>query len=438
MYMGLFSTKNSGPTVAHKLGKGFKQLGPGLVTGAADDDPSGIATYSQAGAAFGYQMLWMTLFMLPMMIVIQEISGRIGLVTGRGLSRVIAEHYSRWLMYFAVLCLVFANVVNIGADIGGMAASAQLFIDVPFAWLTMFFTVAMVLIQIFMPYKRYSKILKYLSFSLLAYIITAFVVTQPWGDIVRYTLMPRIELSAPFILMVVAMLGTTISPYLFFWEPSQEVEEEIAHRRVGVNGGIPKINENQVRNFRRDNLIGMMFSNATAFFIIITAAATLHAKGITDIPNAAAAANALQPLVHSFPYSGQVAKALFAMGIIGTGLLAVPVLAGSSAYAISEVLGIKEGLFRRYKTARGFYLAIIITTLLGLMINFVNVDPMEALVYSAVVNGVLAVPLIFIIVRIGSNRRIMGKYVSGKLTTLIGWITFVAMFVAVLAMIFVK
>ncbi len=438
MYMGLFSTKNSGPTVAHKLGKGFKQLGPGLVTGAADDDPSGIATYSQAGAAFGYQMLWMTLFMLPMMIVIQEISGRIGLVTGRGLSRVIAEHYSRWLMYFAVLCLVFANVVNIGADIGGMAASAQLFIDVPFAWLTMFFTVAMVLIQIFMPYKRYSKILKYLSFSLLAYIITAFVVTQPWGDIVRYTLMPRIELSAPFILMVVAMLGTTISSYLFFWEARQEVEEEIAHRRVGVNGGIPKINENQVRNIRRDNLIGMMFSNATAFFIIITAAATLHAKGITDIPNAAAAANALQPLVHSFPYSGQVAKALFAMGIIGTGLLAVPVLAGSSAYAISEVLGIKEGLFRRYKTARGFYLAIIITTLLGLMINFVNVDPMEALVYSAVVNGVLAVPLIFIIVRIGSNRRIMGKYVSGKLTTLIGWITFVAMFVAVLAMIFVK
>lgn len=429
--------KKSNVTVGRKLSKGFHDLGPGLVTGAADDDPSGIATYTQAGASFGYQMVWMTLFMLPMMITIQEISGRIGLVTGRGLSRVIAEHYSRWLMYFAVLCLVFANIVNIGADIGGMAAAAQLFIPLPFAWLTLFFTLAMVLIQVYMPYKSYSKVLKYLSFSLLAYIITAFVVTQPWDLIVRSVLIPHIEMTAPFILMLVAMLGTTISPYLFFWEPSQEVEEEIEHRRVGVNGGIPKISEKQVRGFRRDNFIGMLFSNMTAFFIIITAAATLNANGITDIPNAATAANALEPLVHSFPFSGQIAKALFAMGIIGTGLLAVPVLAGSSAYAISEVLGIKEGLFRKYKTARGFYLAIIIVTLLGLIINFVDIDPMKALVYSAVVNGVLAVPLIFIIVRIGSNRKIMGKYTSSRLTKLIGWITFVVMAAAVLAMIVV-
>lgn len=429
--------KKSNVTVGRKLSKGFHELGPGLVTGAADDDPSGIATYTQAGASFGYQMVWMTLFMLPMMITIQEISGRIGLVTGRGLSRVIAEHYSRWLMYFAVLCLVFANIVNIGADIGGMAAATQLFIPLPFAWLTLLFTLAMVLIQVYMPYKSYSKVLKYLSFSLLAYIITAFVVTQPWDLIVRSVLIPHIEMTAPFILMLVAMLGTTISPYLFFWEPSQEVEEEIEHRRVGVNGGIPKISEKQVRGFRRDNFIGMLFSNMTAFFIIITAAATLHANGITDIPNAATAANALEPLVHSFPFSGQIAKALFAMGIIGTGLLAVPVLAGSSAYAISEVLGIKEGLFRKYKTARGFYLAIIIVTLLGLTVNFVDIDPMKALVYSAVVNGVLAVPLIFIIVRIGSNRKIMGKYTSSKLTKLIGWVTFVVMAAAVLAMIVV-
>lgn len=435
--MALSFGRKSGPTVGARLSKGFKQLGPGLVTGAADDDPSGIATYTQAGASFGYSMLWMTVFMLPMMVVIQEISGRIGLVTGRGLSRVIAEHYSRWLMYFAVLCLVFANVVNIGADIGGMAAATQLFIPLPFAWLTLFFTLAMVLIQIYMPYKTYSKVLKYLSFSLLAYIVTAFVVTQPWGLIIKSILMPHIEFTAPFILMLVAMLGTTISPYLFFWEPSQEVEEEIEHRRVGVNGGIPKINDHQVKSFRRDNMIGMLFSNMTAFFIIITAAATLHAHGISDIPNAATAANALQPLVHSFPHSGQIAKALFAMGIIGTGLLAVPVLAGSSAYAISEVLGIKEGLFRRYKTARGFYLAIIIVTLLGLMINFVNVDPMKALVMAAVVNGVLAVPLIFIIVRIGSNARIMGKYKSNKLTSLVGWITFVVMLAATITMVVV-
>lgn len=429
--------KRTSPTVGRRLSKGFHQLGPGLVTGAADDDPSGIATYSQAGAAFGYQMAWALLYMLPMMVVIQEISGRIGLVTGRGLSRVIAENYSRWLMYFAVLCLVFANVVNIGADIGGMAAAAQLFIPLPFAWLTLLFTIAMVLIQVFMPYKRYSQVLKYLSFSLLAYIITAFVVTQPWGDIVRYVLIPQFQLTAPFILMLVAMLGTTISPYLFFWEPSQEVEEEIQHRRVGANGGLPKIGPNQVRNFRRDNFIGMFFSNATAFFILITAAATLHARGITNIPNAAAAASALEPLVKTFPYSGQIAKLIFTLGIIGTGLLAVPVLAGSSAYAISEVLGIKEGLFRRYKAARGFYMSIIIVTLLGLTINFVKIDPMQALVYAAVVNGVLAVPLIFIILRIGSNRKIMGKYTNGKLTNLIGWFTFVAMSIAVIAMIVV-
>lgn len=435
--MSLFKRKSKTP-LSHKLKRGFKQLGPGLVTGAADDDPSGIATYTQSGAAFGLGQIWMCLFMLPMMVVVQEISGRIGLVTGRGLSRVMAEHYSRWLMYFAVLALVFANVVNIGADIGGMAASAQLFIDVPFAWLTMFFTIAIILLQVFMPYKRYSKVLKYLSFSLLAYIITAFVVTQPWGEVFRSLIIPHFEFSTPFILMLVAMLGTTISPYLFFWEPSQEVEEEIQHRWVGVNGGIPKINEKKVKSFRRDNLIGMMFSNATAFFIILTAAATLHTRGITDIPNAAAAANALEPLVHSFPYAGQIAKAIFALGIIGTGLLAIPVLAGSSAYAISEVLGIKEGLFRRYKTARGFYLAIVLVTLMGLMINFVNIDPMKALVYAAVVNGVLAVPLIFIIVRIGSNKKIMGKYSSNKLTSFVGWVTFASMLAAVIAMILVR
>lgn len=421
----------------HRIKNTLKKLGPGLITGAADDDPSGIATYTQAGAGYGFHLIWTTLYMLPMMTAIQEMSGRIGLVTGNGLAQNIRENYNRWLLYLAVFFLVFANVINIGADIGAMAASAKLIVDIPYVWLTLFFTIGIVLLEVLMPYKRYSKILKWLCLSLFAYVFTAFVVTQPWLEILQNILIPHFEMSAGFFMMIVAVLGTTISPYLFFWEPSQVVEEQIEHRWKKNNGEV-QVTDHRVHSFRKDNFIGMLFSTSIAFFIMITAASTLHVKGITDVPDAASAAAALEPLVQSFPYAGMIAKTIFALGIIGTGMLAIPVLAGSSAYAVSEALGIEEGLHRKVVKAKGFYMVIAGATLLGLFINFVGIDPIKALIYAAIVNGVMAVPLIFIIIRLCNNKKIMGKHTNGPLSNIIGWITFIAMLGAVAGMIFIR
>lgn len=421
----------------HRIKNTLKKLGPGLITGAADDDPSGIATYTQAGAGYGFHLIWTTLYMLPMMTAIQEMSGRIGLVTGHGLAQNIRENYNRWLLYLAVFFLVFANVINIGADIGAMAASAKLIVDIPYVWLTLFFTIGIVLLEVLMPYKRYSKILKWLCLSLFAYVFTAFVVTQPWLEILQNILIPHFEMSAGFFMMIVAVLGTTISPYLFFWEPSQVVEEQIEHRWKKNNGEV-QVTDHRVHSFRKDNFIGMLFSTSIAFFIMITAASTLHVKGITDVPDAASAAAALEPLVQSFPYAGMIAKTIFALGIIGTGMLAIPVLAGSSAYAVSEALGIEEGLHRKVVKAKGFYMVIAGATLLGLFINFVGIDPIKALIYAAIVNGVMAVPLIFIIIKLCNNKKIMGKHTNGPLSNIIGWITFIAMLGAVVGMIFIR
>ncbi len=420
----------------YKIKNTLKKLGPGLITGAADDDPSGIATYTQAGAGFGFSLIWTTLYMLPMMTAIQEMSGRIGLVTGKGLAQNIRENYNRWLLYFAVFFLVFANVINIGADIGAMAASAKLIVDIPYVWLTLFFTIGIVLLEILMPYNNYSKILKWLCLSLFAYVITAFVVTQPWLEILRNLLIPHFEITAAFFMMIVAILGTTISPYLFFWEPSQVVEEEIEHRWKKINGEV-QVTNHRIRGFRKDNFIGMLFSTTIAFFIMITAASTLHAKGITDVPDAASAAAALEPLVHSFPYAGMIAKTIFALGIIGTGLLAIPVLAGSSAYAVSEALGIEEGLHRKVMRAKGFYGVIAGATVLGLFINFVGIDPIKALIYAAIVNGIMAVPLIFMIIKLCNNKRIMGRHTNGVLSNTIGGITFIVMLLAVAGMLLI-
>ncbi len=415
-----------------------KRLGPGLVTGAADDDPSGIGTYTQAGAAFGYSLAWMMPFMLPMMVAIQEMSGRIGLVTGRGLAAVIKDHYSRWFLYFAVFFLVFANTVNIGADIGAMAASAQLLIDIPFVWWTLFFTLAIVLLELIVPYRKYAKILKWLCLSLFAYIITAFMVNMPWKEVLQNTLIPTFKLEPAFILAIVALLGTTISPYLFFWEPSQLVEEQVAHRWRKDIDGAPYVTEHRTKEFRKDNVAGMAFSQLVAFFILITAAATLHAAGIFNVSSAADAAKALEPLVQGFPNAGFVAKLLFALGIIGTGMLAIPVLAGSAAYAVSEALDLKEGLSQKVSKAKGFYGVIAGATLTGLLINFSGLDPIKALYYAAIINGVMAVPLILVIIRIGNNPNIMGEHSNSRLSNAVSIFTFLVMLAATLGMIFIK
>lgn len=417
--------------------KFVKRLGPGLVTGAADDDPSGIGTYTQAGAAFGYSLAWMMPFMLPMMIAVQEMAGRIGIVTGKGLASVMKENYSRWFLYGAVFFLVFANTVNIGADIGAMAASAQLLINIPYVWWTLFFTAAIVLLELIVPYKQYAKILKWLCLSLFAYVITAFMVQMPWREVLHSMLIPTIKLDPAFIMMIVALLGTTISPYLFFWEPSQEVEEQVAHQWRKEPDGAPLITEHRVKGFRKDNAAGMVLSQIVAFFILITAAATLHSAGILNVSSTAQAAKALEPLVKGFPNAGLVAKSLFAIGVIGTGMLAIPVLAGSAGYAVSEALDLKEGLYRKVGRARGFYAIIAGATLTGLLINFSGIDPIKALYYSAVVNGVMAVPLIFVIVRIGNNKKIMGDRKNSKLSNAVGIFTFLVMLLASLGMVFI-
>lgn len=400
-------------------------FGPGVITGAADDDPSGIATYSQTGAQFGYGQLWTAVFMLPFQAAVQEACARIGAVTGKGIAAVVREHYPSPVLFIVVLLVLVANTINIGADIGAMAAAAGLIIPLNFVILTLGFTVLMLVLEIFTSYRVYSKILKWLAVSLIAYPLTVFIVAQPWGTILRATFVPHIELSFQFLFIITGVLGTTISPYMFFWQASEETEEEKEGHRFG-----PKF----IKNLRIDNLAGMIFSEIGTWAIIVVAATVLSAHGVRDIGTAADAARALEPLVASFPNAGFLAKVIFAVGIVGLGLLSVPVLAGSAAYAFSEALNWREGLNLKLKRAHGFYGVITIATLIGLGINFIGINPVKALVYAAVINGVVAVPLIFIIWRVASNPIVMGEYRSGWLSNTLVFLTFLGMGMAATAL----
>lgn len=408
-------------------------FGPGVITGAADDDPSGIATYSQTGAQFGYGQLWTALFMLPFQTAIQEACARIGGVTGKGIAAVVREHYSKKVLYVVVILILVANIINIGADIGAMAAAANLIVPLDVASLTVVFTLITLLLEIFTSYKVYSKILKLLVLSLFAYPITVLIVSHPWGEILKATFIPHFELSFAFFFIITGVLGTTISPYMFFWQASEEIEEEREDHML-VRGGEPKITKSFIRNLRVDNFIGMLFSEIGTWAIIVVAATVLNKNGITDIGTAADAAKALEPLVQSFPNSGFLAKVIFASGIIGLGLLSIPVLAGSAAYAFSEAFNWKEGLYLKFKQAHGFYGVIIVATLVGLAINFIGINPIKALVYAAVINGIVAVPLIFLIGRIARNGKIMGEYKSKRLSQVMVFLTFIAMGAAAIAM----
>jgi len=411
----------------------FKSLGPGVVTGAADDDPSGIATYSQTGAQFGYGQLWTAIFMLPLQTAIQEACARIGAVTGKGIAGVIKEHYSSKILYIAVMLVVIANTLNIGADIGAMAAATRLIIPVNFPILTLLFTATMLILEIFVSYRAYAKFLKWLCLSLIAYPLTLFMIQAPWLTILKATFIPHIEFNYNFLFIITAVLGTTISPYLFFWQASQVVEEQRDKDLISVTGK-PNINAAFIWHLRLDNFIGMFFSEAAAWSIIVVTATVLHANGITDIKTSADAAKALEPFVHGMPHAGYLAKVIFAIGIVGLGFLAVPVLAGSSAYALSETLEWKSGLNLHLRRAHGFYGIITISTLIGLIINFIGIDPIKALIYCAVINGVVAVPLIFIIGLIASNEKIMGEYKSKKLSKIFVGITFLGMLAAAIGM----
>jgi len=424
-----------GTTRRRKFWMYLTLLGPGLTTGAADDDPSGIATYSQTGAQFGYGQLWTALYMLPFMMGVQEACARIGLVTGKGIAAVVKENYSRKVLYAVVGLVVIANTINIGADIGAMASAAQLLIPIPFVALTLIFAAIILLLEIYTSYKVYAKILKWLALALLAYPITVFIVHQPWGTVLKATVIPHFELSFAFLFIITGVLGTTISPYMFFWEASQEVEEQKENNRIKADGR-SLVSWQRIRHMRLDNNAGMIISEITTWCIMLVAATVLHNSGVKNVNTAADAAKALEPLVHTFPDAGFLAKLIFAVGIIGLGLLAVPVLSGSAAYAVAEAANWNASLNLKPKRARGFYAVIVVATVIGLAINFIGIDPVKALIYAAVLNGVAAVPLLYLITRISANPGIMGEYKSGKLSKGLLWFTFVAMGAAAIAMFF--
>jgi NRAMP (natural resistance-associated macrophage protein)-like metal ion transporter len=405
-----------------KIKNFFKVLGPGWITGASDDDPSGIGTYSYSGARFGFAQVWTLLFTLPLMVAIQEMCARIGQVTGRGLAGVMRQHYSPQMLYGMVAVLLFANTINIAANIGAMAASFRLIVDIPFIVAALLFTACTLFLEIFVPYHVYAKFLKFLTLSLFAYVVTAFAVTAHWTDVLHNLVIPTIQLNREFIFLIVAILGTTISPYLFFWQASTEVEEEVKKGRTTIRerkGATPL----EIKAMRTDVFFGMMFSNVIAFFIVITAASTLFPNGIV-INSAQDAAQALVPI------AGPFASYLFAIGIIGTGLLSIPVLAGSISYATSEAFRWKSGLYRKWHEAHGFYGIITIATIIGLSINFIGIDPVRLLLWTAVINGITSPILLTCILRIGNNKKIMGKWTNGRLSNVLGYTTFLVMSLA--------
>jgi NRAMP (natural resistance-associated macrophage protein)-like metal ion transporter len=400
------------------------RLGPGLITGASDDDPSGIATYSQAGAQFGYTMSWVMLFCFPLMAAIQEISARIGRVTGEGIAGNIRAHYSRPLLYAIVGLLLVANIINLGADLGAMAASLGLLVPGFPGLYVLAFAFGCTALEIFVRYERYAAILKWLSFVLLAYVAVAFAVHVPWGRVAIDTFVPKFSLDTDYVVTVVAVLGTTITPYCFFWQSSEEAEEEHVHAEPTLIVA-PERAQAEISRIRFDTYVGMGYSNIISLFIIVSTAATLNAAGITDIQTSAQAAEALRPV------AGELTFVLFAAGIIGIGLLAVPVLAGSGAYALGEALEWPTGLDRKPLEARGFYATIAVSTLIGVFINFTGLDPIRALFWSAVINGVVAVPLMAMIMLIAMRIDVMGRFVLPRPLWAMGWICTAAMAAAV-------
>jgi NRAMP (natural resistance-associated macrophage protein)-like metal ion transporter len=416
------------PAIAPNKPRLLGILGPGLITGASDDDPSGIATYSQAGAQLGFAVSWTMLFSYPLMAVIQEISGRIGRVTGRGIAGNISKYYPNWLLQSIVLLLFIANMINIGADLGAMGEAVGLLIGGPHLLYVVLFGVFCTALQILMKYTRYISILKWLTLALFAYFGTVMVVNVPWGEAARGLFVPSFSTDGAFWTTVVAILGTTISPYLFFWQASQEVEdiEAIPEREPLVDK--PRQGPNALERIRLDTYVGMAFSNLVALAIIITTAATLHTAGITDIETSSQAAEALKPI------AGPFAFAVFTLGIVGTGLLAVPVLAGSAAYALGEARKWPIGLARQPRDAIAFYATIALATLMGVVVNFSPISPIRALYWSAVINGVVAVPVMCVMMLMTANTSIMGKFEITGALKFIGWAATIVMAAAAIGM----
>jgi Mn2+/Fe2+ NRAMP family transporter len=404
-------------------------VAPGVVTGAADDDPSAIATYAQAGAQFGLAMAWVMLVTLPLMTAVQDACARVGAVTGNGLAAVLRDYYDRRVLIVLVWLMLAANTLNIGADIAAMAESTKLLVPlVPLSALAIAFSILIVALQMLMPYRRYVRLLKWLVLALLAYPITAIVVHPPWASVLRATITPHINLNLDFLYILTGVVGTTVgTPYLMFWEASQVVEEE---NKLGIG---PKaqppapIGTQYLRNLRTDNAAGMLGSQVAGWFILITAASVLYRHGLRDIATAADAARALEPLVRGSSHAGFVAKVVFTTGIVGLGLVAIPTMAAANGYALSETYGWSEGLSRGFREADHFYEVIVVSTVIGLVINFIGINPIKALIFTSVVNGIASIPMLFCLALVVRNPRIMGSYTSGWLSTCLLWLTFGSM-----------
>lgn len=405
-----------------------RALGPGLITGASDDDPGGIGTYSAVGAKFGLSILWMAAWLLPMMLAIQETCARIGIVTNKGLAAVLKKHFKKRTVMGAVLLLMIANIVNIGADLGAMAASLNMIAPISYAQGAVLFAVLIILLEVFVKYHLYVKVLKWLTLSVFAYIIAGFLTHPDWVNVFKNSLIPQITFSKEYIFAMIAVFGTTITPYLFFWQASEEVEDgkmnHCSHKKSEVCV--------RVARMRTDVDAGMILANIVFFFIVLTTANVLFANGITNIDSAQDAALALRPL------AGEYAFLLFALGIIGTGFLAVPILAGSGAYALSELMNWNNGLEENFSRARGFYLVIIFSIIIGLGMNFMGINPIKALYWSAFLNGVIALPLLAIIMKIGGDKKIMGSETNPVWVKIFGWSAVVATTMALLGMIIVS
>ncbi len=405
-------------------------LGPGLITGASDDDPSGIATYSQAGAQLGFSIPWVMLFSYPLMSAVQEISARIGRITGHGIAGNLCRHYPNWLLQSIIALLFIANTFNIGADLAAMGNIAEILTGAPHTLFVIFFGVLCVTMQIFMEYSRYVAVLKWTTISLFAYFGTLVMVHLPWNEVVRGIFIPRLEWNLDFFTSLTAVLGTTISPYLFFWQSSQEAEDERVDPDKKPLVKAPKDGPEEIHRIRLDTYIGMAFANLVALAIILTTAATLHQNGTTNIESAQQAAEALKPI------AGPFAFVVFSIGIIGTGLLAVPVLAGSSAYAVGESRRWKVGLGRKPKEAQAFYMIVALAGLVGIILNFTPINPIKALYWSAVLNGIVSGPVMVVMMLMARNQKIMGKFCIGRGLTIVGWIATVVMILSAIGILF--
>ena len=408
----------------------IKALGPGLITGASDDDPGGIGTYSAVGARYGLGLLWMAAWLLPMMIAVQETCARIGIVTNRGLAHVLKKHFNKKVVFGIVSALIIANVINIGADIGAMAASLRLIIPVNFTLAAFLFTAIIIAIELTIPYYTYVKVLKWLTLSVFAYIITVIIIKPDWTLILREAVVPDIQFQKEYIFAIIAVFGTTITPYLFFWQTSEEVEENRLAKE-DTSKLTPYRLKSRIAKMRTDVNSGMILANLVFFFIIITCAQVLFKNGITEIETAEQAAEALRP------FAGNYAFLLFALGIIGTGFLAVPILAGSGAYALTELMNWKEGLDRKFTKAKGFYLVIACSIVAGLLINFIGINPITALYYSAWLNGIISIPLLIVIMIVGNDKRIMGKETHPQWVKIFGWGAVIFAILSVITLIFI-